>query len=66
MCVHKPKDTHAYSFLKKIFIRVCWVLAVLQNLSLRCLDSLVVACGPGSCGAQDPEHVGFSSHGTHV
>ena len=27
------------------FIRLCRVLAVLENLSLRCMDSLVVACG---------------------
>ena len=37
---------------------------VMQDLSLWCMDTLIVACGPSSCSVWAPENVGFSSCGT--
>ena len=37
---------------------------VMQDLSLWCMDALIVACEPSSCSVWAPENVGFSSCGT--
>lgn len=42
-------------------IDLCFVM---QDLSLWCMDTLIVACGPSSCSVWAPENVGFSSCGT--
>ena len=68
MCVHQPKDIRAYFFFFffLIYSAVSGLGCVGESSVVMHFDSLVVTCRLGSCGAQAPEHVGFSSHGMHV